>query len=314
MNNQQLLKIEGPFKEKNQLTPYISRKYAYEYKLTFSQTPTAVTLQKLHLIITYDEGLEESFTNKYSNSKVRGTTLSIQLHIHKGLHQFKIAAYLDHSIALAPPLEVHYKQVVTFFIGGAGDATSYYGAGPHYITRDQVKIPFEQLTPKEGHTARYMGYAAIYGAKNIAKNILSLLPNKTGCSVNIVGFSLGGWNGAHLSQILTNKGYTVNMLLTLDPVGINIGVKLVSNIYWNLPQPSANYWVNSYTNPPRLEGDDVIARLGGQWIPPADAVQVLHETRYHHKEVGQLFYDIIQPTISAADLLLHFINQFLATK
>jgi len=314
MEHQQLLKIEGPFDEGNQIVQYISRKQTYEYRATFSKIPTQETIKQLHWIVNYDEKKSKQLINAPVSSSIVGQTICAQLQLNKGVKKLKITAYIDTINPSITPIEVDYKQVVTFFIGGAGDATSYYGAGPHYVMRDYVKIPFEQSAPKEGHLTRYLGYADVYGLKKIRKNILAFLPNKGGTSVNIIGFSLGAWNGAHLSQILTNQGYKVNVLITLDPVGINIGVKLISNIYWNVPQPIANYWINTYTNPPRLEGDDLVARAGGQWIPTREAVHVLHETAHHHKEAGLLFYDLIQPTVSAATILLHFIHQYLDTK
>jgi len=200
------------------------------------------------------------------------------------------------------------QQIITFFIGGAGDASRYFGAGPHFLMRDQVKAPFDKVAPTTCLSI-YLGYGAVYGKKNIQQNILSCIANKQQTLINIVGYSLGGWNGAHLAEILTAQGYTVDVLITLDPVGTNAGVAIVSKIYWNYPIPQANHWINVLTKPPLLEPDDVIARAGGQWIPPQNNVHAFYETLYHHREVGKLFTAPLGEGLSAVERLLLFIQR-----
>jgi len=201
------------------------------------------------------------------------------------------------------------KQIITFFIGGAADASRYFGVGPNFIVRDYVKIPFDEIAPKHCQSV-YLGYDAIYGQKNIQNNILSCISDKQQTIINIVGFSLGGWNAAHLSEILTNQGYTVDVLITLDPVGVNKGVALISKIYWNYPKPKANHWINIFTNPTKLTPDDLVARAGGQWIPPKSTVHTFCEMPHHHREVWKLFGEPLSQGLSAAGYLLQFINRY----
>ena len=201
------------------------------------------------------------------------------------------------------------KQIITFFIGGAADASRYFGVGPNFIVRDYVKIPFDEIAPSHCQS-EYLGYDAIYGQQNIQNNILSCISNKEQTLINIVGFSLGGWNAAHLSEILTNQGYTVDVLITLDPVGVNTGVKLISKIYWHEPSPKANHWINVFTNPPSLTPDDLVARAGGQWIPPKSKNHTSYEMPRHHREVWKLFGESLgEEGLSAAGYLLQFINR-----
>ena len=59
--------------------------------------------------------------------------------------------------------------------------------------------------------------------------------------IYIVDHSLGGWNGAHLSQILADKGYKIKILVTLDPVGVGTIVRTISSVYFGTPNPKAIY-------------------------------------------------------------------------
>lgn len=89
----------------------------------------------------------------------------------------------------------------------------------------------------------YLGYYEIYGNQNIERNILSKIPNKA-APIIVVGHSLGGWNGAHLSGLLHRAGYRVEMLITLDPVGEGTLVVATSDIYSAPPKAAAKYWIN----------------------------------------------------------------------
>ena len=130
---------------------------------------------------------------------------------------------------------------------------------------------------------------------------------------NIIGHSLGGWNGAHLSHILTNKGYVVDLLITLDPVGVGAQVKLISDVFWTIPTPKARYWIHISSSPENdYRQDDLIADLGGQWQPKT-GMQISDECSCHHAEARSMFFNPLKDTdISASDMLLQHIKLFLS--
>lgn len=83
--------------------------------------------------------------------------------------------------------------------------------------------------------------------------------------VYIIGHSLGGWNGAHLSKVLADKGYRIPVLVTLDPVGEGQIVWGISNIYQKEPAPKAEYWVNVRADAKDWNFSDLVADFGEQW-------------------------------------------------
>lgn len=104
---------------------------------------------------------------------------------------------------------------------------------------------------------------------------------------------MGGWNGEHLSKILSNKGFVVDILITLDPVGTKVGVSLVSDIYWATPKPKCSYWINIYSNSTTFEIDNFIADVGGQWKPNSNDVAINFKTEFQHRFAGKMFTEIL---------------------
>lgn len=162
---------------------------------------------------------------------------------------------------------VSEEKAEIIFVGGAGDQESYYGAGPTGLI-NYAEIALNNECNKFDMTQliipHIISYSKVYGENN-----LNELENKLDKSnvIYIVGHSLGGWNGAHLATILTNKGYTVRMLVTLDPVGTGVVVGTISGIYWK-PEtnPKAEKWINVRAESDKFfDMSDVIANLGGQW-------------------------------------------------
>lgn len=157
-------------------------------------------------------------------------------------------------------------KVVVFFIGGAGDKKPYGGFAGPYNNILEVKKEFDkQITNKIYCSSYYIGFddADIEFSKyqtqvreRIDKNV----------KIFIVGHSLGGWNGAHLSKVLSDFGFDIEMLITLDPVGTGLGVQLVSDLYSGEPNPSAKYWINILAKPKNPDFSDTIADTGGRWI------------------------------------------------
>jgi len=160
------------------------------------------------------------------------------------------------------------NPAVVFFIGGAGDKEPYlFIAGPFkniVDAQNRFNMMLEDLLGYLEYVPVYLGYNEVRGKENIKLNVLKEIPSKKS-RVYIVGHSLGGWNGAHLSSVLTGLGYTVEMLVTLDPVGEGAMVWSVSNIYRRKPIPLAKFWINIRANPTKPDGSDVIAEMGERW-------------------------------------------------
>ena len=201
------------------------------------------------------------------------------------------------------------KEVIVLFVGGAGDAKVFFGPKkPTYIVRDQVQLPFDRIISHSNYDSKYLGYDDIYGKSRIEKNVLPLLVSKGESQIHIVGHSFGGWNAAHLSHILTEQGYSISLLITLDPVGTAMGARLTSSIYQDTPQPKCKHWINVDSQPDSWAIDDYVAWAGGQWIPSREKTEVFHESKAHHREAGKMFEDVMDGGFSASDLLLTFIQ------
>lgn len=141
--------------------------------------------------------------------------------------------------------------------------------------------------------------------------------------VYIIGHSLGGWNGAHLSHILSQMNIAVECLITLDPVGTgNHEVTLIhpwikkAQIYLHEPIPIAKYWFNIQAIHIHLAKkriswflDDWIAWAGGQWLIsqryPSVEQQINTLTSVSHKSVDRMFNYPTQLGLSAHDFLLN---------
>ncbi|MBT2865901.1 hypothetical protein [Chromobacterium violaceum] len=137
-------------------------------------------------------------------------------------------------------------RIVIFFVGGAGDKRPFLGSGPNGNIVD-VKKYFEDQFKREMSdfliNSVYVGYYEVHGNENIQRLATEFIIDKK-AKVYIVGHSLGGWNGAHFSQKLSKLGYTVEMLITLDPVGESQVLKIFADIYAAVPEPIAYIWIN----------------------------------------------------------------------
>lgn len=171
------------------------------------------------------------------------------------------------SIEKGKYLEVENSdKAIAFFLGGAADKESYYFQGP-FKNIQEAQTEFENLLYKNSNATKY--YSSYYldysdAFDNINNEITSNIFDKT-IPIFIIGHSLGGWNGAHLSQILTDKGYKVKMLITLDPVGEGFLVYTGSNIYMTKPKPKADFWINLKAVPSKPDQSDGVAEFGERW-------------------------------------------------
>ena len=181
------------------------------------------------------------------------------------------------------------KQSINLFIGGAGDFERFYVYGPRNFILKDVKIPFEKIIEAQkisNYQSQYLSY------KDLKRDtIWNLLPNPETCIVNLVGYSFGGWNAAHFSKVLNEKHYEVNLLITLDPVGVNAQTLFKRALFGDLPQPIAKQWINITSISKKWCIDNLIAVIGGRWIPNLQSNIVFHETNASHVEVGKMFFN-----------------------
>lgn len=206
--------------------------------------------------------------------------------------------------------------VIAFYIGGAGDKESYFGNGPNYNIRD-VALHCDELFAQAKSThlyfTEYLSYNEVCGERDIQKNVIDKIPTKA-MPIYIIGHSLGGWNGAHLSGILNDRGYHIEMLITLDPVGVGMTVNTVSDLHKRLPQPAARFWVNIRAKQARQNMDlsDKVAWTGGQWIvkegPHLNCI-----VEVHHAWALTMFATPLKGKMGARDHMAQSLKKMTAT-
>lgn len=204
-------------------------------------------------------------------------------------------------------------RVIVFFIGGAGDKEAYYTSGPFeniVKAQDAFDPKVRDLELCRRYLSFYRGYNEVCGSDNIKKHVLQHIPSKR-TPVYIVGHSLGGWNGAHLSSILTSHGYIVKMLITLDPVGEGALVWVVSKIHASKPSPKAEYWINILAQPKNPDQSDGVADLGERWAVKAGpgGPNLNYIANVNHYDAIQLFIVAPKGKKSASDLLYESIRK-----
>lgn len=209
--------------------------------------------------------------------------------------------------------QVKPKDVVAFFIGGAGDKESYYFSGtPHgNVTVAQAELDSRIANAGKGefYQSHYLGYNEVRGEDDIQEKVLNVIPSKS-TPIYIIGHSLGGWNGAHLSQILSDKGYDVAILVTLDPVGEGFWVWLGSDIYRTTPTPKAQFWINIRATPTKPDQSDGVADLGEQWIV-TKGPNMNYTIDANHYNAGIMFRSRLGQGPSAADLVFNAIINYM---
>ncbi len=306
-------KVEGPFNEKDELVEEMEVGKTYVFKATKFQQSTLTPIKNIWWAEEIDDNgkivdLELTKENLYEENG----TVCFKYEAKK-CEKVRIYAYMSKPIKkVSIESKVFSKKIITFFIGGASDKEGFYGM-PASKIMEGVKNDFEKTIDNENLTTFcenvYLGYNEVRGEEDIKDKVISAITDKDKMAVYIIGHSLGGWNGAHLSQILTDKGYNVDLLITLDPVGTGADAKLFSDIYWSTPKPKANYWINICTSPENYQVDDFVADYGGQWKPKT-GMQINDECDCNHGSAGTMFTKYLKDTnISASDMLLELIQQ-----
>ncbi len=210
-------------------------------------------------------------------------------------------------------------KAIIFFIGGAGDKRPYALVGPNenvmYVRKDYLKRKIKDLSVEQqrlivdDRATTYLGYYEVFKEKNLKTNVLDKIPNKN-ILIYLIGHSLGGWNAAHLSDILTKKGYHVKMLITLDPVGTLYNVKAISDIYWDYPKGSADSWINFYCDPKDWNFSDIVADLGGQWNPRYQKPTYNVYSKASHVDAELICGSKVTVNKTGLDLLMDSLKEF----
>lgn len=201
------------------------------------------------------------------------------------------------------------KNVVTLIFGGAADVESYYTQGPNNNTYPIYKLMLKYLSePKIKYIIERKDYSAAKGKDDITK-IKALIPT-TNSYVYIIGHSLGGWNGAHLSQILSDSGYKVSMLVTLDPVGCGALVSIGSDIYNSEPKPVADEWINILCAPAHPDPSDDVAEFGERWIV-SSGPKLNESVNVNHRWADDIFKAKLSDGKSAYDHVIESIDKLI---
>ena len=309
-------KIEGPFNEKNELVEEMEVGKIYIFKATKFKKSTFTPIKHIWWAEEIDDNgkITDLEYKKGENPYLDDEKVICFKYTAKECEKVRIYAYVAKPIKkVSIESIVISKKIIAFFIGGASDKESFYGMSATNIIEEQVKNKFKDVIDNENLTNFYddiyLGYNEVRGDDDIKNKVISKITNKDKMAVYIIGHSLGGWNGAHLSQILTDKGYNVDLLITLDPVGTGADAKLFSDIYWTTPKPKANYWINVSTSPENYQVDDFVADYGGQWKPKT-GMQINDVCDCSHGSAGFMFTKHLKDTnISSSDMLLELIKQ-----
>lgn len=200
------------------------------------------------------------------------------------------------------------KNIVVFFVGGAGDKESYYLTGPNNNVVEARKIFIKNMEIEglaDTYEAHHLSYNDFLTDEGLQANVLAKAPDLT-TPVYIVGHSLGGWNGAHLSAVLSNRGYRIPVLVTLDPVGEGKIVYGISSIYQQEPKPKAEYWVNVRADAKDWNFSDLVADFGEQWNM-ASGPNMNGRVDVNHADAWAIYIAVLECGKSARDILMESI-------
>lgn len=210
-----------------------------------------------------------------------------------------------------PNPQINKKNAIIFFIGGAGDKKTFYltprNKNMEYVYDEFTSIKNNDLSNFNGRIfSTYLGYDDVKGSSDIATKVVAQIPNKSDL-IYIVGHSLGGWNGAHLTSELKNQGYDVEILITLDPVGEGVIVGTFTDIPYKTPKVEAKQWINIYSDPDNETIPDKVANFGEQWQPKTGTTYNITTKIHHENALGMMYVDVI-PQKTVMDLFIQSIK------
>jgi len=102
---------------------------------------------------------------------------------------------------------------------------------------------------------------------------------------------------------MSDWGYRIQMLITLDPVGEGTLVWLGSDIYRERPDPVAAEWINIKATPTNRDPSDGVADFGEKWLISCGPSLNANVDTNHADALG-LFIAPVAGSKSASDLLL----------
>jgi hypothetical protein len=174
-------------------------------------------------------------------------------------------------------------RYATFFLGGAADKKAFLGVVPATkIIQDEIVNGYAQKRP----SFEFNPNADFYWDYSESDAVLAKIKKMSSdVKIRLVGHSLGGWQAGKITEQLNKFGVEVDLLVTLDPVGV---------IYFSgqtPPNPKAKTWLNVTAMPSKIEADDVVAGVGGKWLPTSNPFTknkptFEHQLVCHHREAG----------------------------
>jgi len=107
---------------------------------------------------------------------------------------------------------------------------------------------------------------------------------------------------------LSSHGYTVRLLVTLDPVGESSILEFSSKIYGTTPIPKAEQWINIRAQAKNGNASDFVASLGERWIiSSGPTINITLDI--NHADAASMFISPIAEGKSARDIIMDAIVQ-----
>ncbi|MBJ7370148.1 MAG: alpha/beta hydrolase [Pseudomonas sp.] len=207
---------------------------------------------------------------------------------------------------------VSIRDATVFLVGGAGDQERYYVDGPNHnvdYVRDMVDADIEALEIQKSCTTLPLGYNSFMSEEDLERNVIRKIPS-CNTAIYIIGHSLGGWNGAHLSAVLTERGFKIKILVTLDPVGHGKIVYGISKIYRQVPKPKAQYWVNIRAAAVDWNLSDLVADFGEQW-EISEGPNVMGRLDINHADANSMYAHALPGGKSARQIVAESIFKWI---
>lgn len=318
-----VLVVNGPFDEQGKKVDTVSRDHSYTYVAHLNVPTTLENLAKVQWSVSYDEA-SESYTSLFTGGRMDKSSggVAASIHVPEGRGYFRISAQIPSSASgyYNTTGNVYFKKTMTLFVGGAGDLKPFIGTDQNRTgpTNIMVKVQkaFAEMSDPLDSSSMLLGYDDVYALLEDKRKRYNIFDQYG--QINTIGHSLGGWNGAHLTQKLNTDGYHIGLLTTLDPVGRGLIVRSASQMPMIPTSVRSEYWINIYANPELWEwdDDDWIAFGGEKWRPKSNGPlpQIDKEFDGHHREALKMFNYDVGEGLTASRFLQHFVDMYLGMK